>query len=87
MIEGRIDLGEFVAFNAYLALLVWPTIALGWILNTLQRGLGAMERIEEILRLEPQAVPRDPVEPEPQGTVGGLGAELRPTARPRCSAT
>jgi ATP-binding cassette subfamily B protein len=49
VIEGRIDLGDFVAFNAYLALLVWPTIALGWIINTLQRGAGAMRRIDEIL--------------------------------------
>jgi len=49
VIEGRIDLGDFVAFNAYLALLVWPTIALGWIINTIQRGAGAMRRIDEIL--------------------------------------
>jgi len=49
VIEGRISLGDFVAFNAYLAMLVWPTIALGWIVNTIQRGLGAMERIAEVL--------------------------------------
>lgn len=49
VIEGRISLGDFVAFNAYLAMLVWPTIALGWIVNTVQRGLGAMERIVEVL--------------------------------------
>jgi ATP-binding cassette subfamily B multidrug efflux pump len=49
VIEGRISLGDFVAFNAYLAMLVWPTIALGWIVNTVQRGVGAMERIVEVL--------------------------------------
>jgi len=49
VILGRIGLGDFVAFNAYLAMLVWPTIALGWIVNTVQRGLGAMERIVEVL--------------------------------------
>jgi ATP-binding cassette subfamily B protein len=53
VIQGRIDLGDFVAFNAYLALLVWPTIALGWIINTIQRGAGAMCRIDEILSREP----------------------------------
>ena len=52
VIEGRMSLGDFVAFNAYLAMLVWPTIALGWIVNTIQRGLGAMERIVEILDQE-----------------------------------
>jgi ATP-binding cassette subfamily B multidrug efflux pump len=56
VIEGRIDFADFVAFNAYLALLVWPTIAFGWIINTLQRGLGAMRRIDEVLR-----EPEDPV--------------------------
>lgn len=49
IIGGEITLGEFVAFNAYLAYLMWPTFALGWILNTFQRGLAAMRRIGEIL--------------------------------------
>jgi len=54
VIQGRIDFGDFVAFNAYLALLVWPTIALGWIINTIQRGAGAMRRLEEIFAEEPE---------------------------------
>ncbi|NIL99912.1 MAG: ATP-binding cassette domain-containing protein [Acidobacteria bacterium] len=54
VISGRIGFGDFVAFNAYLGLLVWPTIAFGWIINTFQRGLGAMERLDEVL----VAVPR-----------------------------
>ena len=54
VISGRLDLGDFVAFNAYLGLLVWPTIALGWIINTLQRGAGAIERIGEVLDEEPE---------------------------------
>ncbi len=49
VIQGRFDFGDFVAFNAYLALLVWPTIALGWIINTIQRGAGAMRRVDEVL--------------------------------------
>ena len=50
VIEGRIGFGDFVAFNAYLGLLAWPTIALGWIINTFQRGAGAMQRLDEVLR-------------------------------------
>ncbi len=53
VIAGRIDFADFVAFNAYLALLIWPTIALGWIINTIQRGAGAMRRIDEILARPP----------------------------------
>jgi len=59
VIEGRIDFGDFVAFNAYLALLVWPTIALGWIINTIQRGAGAMQRLDEVLSHEGDALPGD----------------------------
>lgn len=53
VVAGRMDLGDFVAFNAYLALLIWPTIALGWIINTIQRGAGAMKRVDEILERQP----------------------------------
>jgi len=49
VMQGRIGFGDFVAFNAYLGLLAWPTIALGWIINVFQRGAGAMQRICEVL--------------------------------------
>lgn len=59
VISGRLSLGDFVAFNAYLAYLVWPTFAFGWILNTFQRGSAALGRIAEVLS-EP-AETREPV--------------------------
>jgi len=49
VVDGRITLGAFVAFNGYLAYLAWPTVALGWTLGNLQRGLSAMQRIAEVL--------------------------------------
>ncbi|MGH7348794.1 MAG: ABC transporter ATP-binding protein [Candidatus Rokuibacteriota bacterium] len=49
VVDGRISLGAFVAFNGYLTLLAWPTIALGWTLANIQRGLAAMTRVIEIL--------------------------------------
>ena len=49
VVDGRITLGAFVGFNGYLAHLAWPTVALGWTLSTIQRGLTSMERVMEIL--------------------------------------
>jgi ATP-binding cassette subfamily B multidrug efflux pump len=53
VMDGRISLGAFVAFNGYLAQLAWPTIALGWTLGNIRRGLAAMRRIVEILGTRP----------------------------------
>ena len=49
VILNKISLGDFIAFNFYLGLLVWPMMALGFVINTLQRGAASMERINEIL--------------------------------------
>ena len=49
VVDQRITLGAFVAFNGYLAHLAWPTIALGWTLSSVKRGLASMRRIAEIL--------------------------------------
>lgn len=74
VIAGTMTLGDFVAFNGYLAMLVWPTVVMGWILNLLQRGAASMTRLNDVLR----AVPR--VEEEavavPAAPVGGT-IELR----------
>jgi ATP-binding cassette subfamily B protein len=76
VIEGRITLGDFVAFNAYLALLARPTIALGWIINVFQRGIGAMERVSELLDLRPEIPPPTPEQALETSTVAG-DIELR----------
>ncbi len=55
VIDQRITLGAFVAFNGYLAHLAWPTIALGWTLASVKRGLAAMLRVAEILETPPPA--------------------------------
>ncbi|MBZ5580023.1 MAG: ABC transporter ATP-binding protein/permease [Acidobacteriia bacterium] len=50
---GRISLGSFVMFNTYMGMLVWPMIALGWVINLMQRGSASLERINQILREVP----------------------------------
>jgi ATP-binding cassette, subfamily B, multidrug efflux pump len=54
VINGRIQLGGFVAFNVYMVQLTWPIIALGWVINIFQRGTASMGRINEILVEKPE---------------------------------
>ena len=51
--RGQISLGAIIAFNAYLTLLVWPMIALGWVTNIFQRGAASMGRLNYILAAQP----------------------------------
>jgi ATP-binding cassette, subfamily B, multidrug efflux pump len=53
VIANVITLGDFVAFSGYLAMLVWPTAVLGWILTLAQRGAASMSRLAGILGAEP----------------------------------
>lgn len=64
VIDGRLSIGDFVAFNAYVAMLSWPMIAFGWVTNMLQRGLAAWRRMLDVLQVEPSIRDRDdPVRP------------------------
>lgn len=47
---GAVSLGDLVAFVSYVAMLAFPTVALGWILSLLQRGAAALERLDQVLR-------------------------------------
>jgi ATP-binding cassette subfamily B protein len=49
VVRGQLTLGGFVAFMSYLAMLTWPAIALGWVLNLVQRGAASMGRIARLL--------------------------------------
>ncbi|MEK9500747.1 ABC transporter ATP-binding protein [Gaopeijia maritima] len=50
---GAISLGDYVAFFFYLALLIWPMIALGWVTNLFQQGAASMGRINALMEREP----------------------------------
>jgi ATP-binding cassette, subfamily B, multidrug efflux pump len=54
VLQGRITVGDFVAFNTYMVQLTWPVIALGWVINIFQRGTASMGRINEILVEKPE---------------------------------
>ena len=58
VVAGRMTVGDFVAFNAYLTMLAWPMIAFGWVTNMIQRGLAAWQRMLTVTDAEPDV--RDP---------------------------
>lgn len=52
--RSTITVGEFVSFNFFLAKLVWPMIAIGWVINLVQRGSASLGRIRKIMDTEPE---------------------------------
>ncbi|MDF2521545.1 MAG: transporter related [Clostridia bacterium] len=55
-IKGEISLGQFTSFIAYLGLLTWPMMAIGQVVNILQRGIASMKRLNEIFETEPEII-------------------------------
>ncbi|MDO9577471.1 MAG: ABC transporter ATP-binding protein [Candidatus Cloacimonadales bacterium] len=54
-----ISMGEFVAFFQYLGMLVWPMIAIGWIVNMFQRGTASLKRLNSIFEVAPEIVDKN----------------------------
>jgi ATP-binding cassette subfamily B protein len=50
VLYGRINVGDFVAFNTYMVQLTWPVIALGWVINIFQRGTASLGRIHQLMQ-------------------------------------
>jgi len=53
VIQHRINVGDFAAFNTNMVQLTWPIIALGWVINIFQRGTASLGRIANLLSEEP----------------------------------
>jgi ATP-binding cassette subfamily B multidrug efflux pump len=84
IVEGRMTVGGFVQFSAYLATLTWPTIALGWMISLWQRGIASMERVNEIFATQPtlQDGPAAPGAFQGRVEVRGLTVRYGDAARP-----
>lgn len=63
VVENVFTLGSFVAFNGYLLMLSWPMMAVGYVANLTQKGLAAMERIQEIFESHPAFAEKDVLAP------------------------
>ena len=53
VVEGRITVGDILAFQGHLALVAWPTIAMGYVFSITQRGRASLARIGEVLDAQP----------------------------------
>jgi ATP-binding cassette subfamily B protein len=69
VLRHRISMGSFVMFNTYMGMLIWPMIALGWVVNLMQRGSASLGRINQILAEVPSI--RRPEKPVALDRVAG----------------
>jgi ATP-binding cassette subfamily B protein len=73
--SGRLSIGDLVALILFVERLVFPTALLGFTLNSFQTGQVSLERVEELLRRQPQI--QSPAQPQPlQQPRNGEGAAL-----------
>ncbi len=63
VLGGTLSLGGLVAFTSYLGMMVWPMMAIGWIVNTLQQGAASMKRLDKIFAEVPEIT--SPARPVP----------------------
>ncbi|HZU23726.1 MAG TPA: ABC transporter ATP-binding protein [Terriglobales bacterium] len=68
VLAGKISLGRFVAFLAYITMLTWPIIALGWVINIFQRGTASLARLDELMKA--------PTEVRDEATARGKAANI-----------
>ena len=73
VVEGSLDLGQFVEFNGYVVALAFPTLAMGWVFSVWHRGLAAFDRITEVLDTVPEITTG--TQP-PHSAERGVGAEV-----------
>ncbi len=61
VLSGGVTIGQFVTFNFFLGKLVWPMIAIGWVINLAQRGAASFGRIREVLTSVPEVRDEEPL--------------------------
>ena len=81
VVQHRITVGDFGAFNVYMVQLIWPMIAIGWVVNLFQRGTASVLRIDELLKQQP-SIADDPEVLTAASSGGGIERSARdPMAR------
>ena len=74
-IYGEINIGQFISFNSYVTMLVWPMMAVGECITSVSQGLASLRRIQEIFDAKPEIVDGDMVDPSIQTLKGDIDVE------------
>ena len=82
LLAGTMTLGAFVAFQFYLGRMIWPLIALGWVINLFQRGMASMKRLHEIWSVPPDVDGADAARLRPSGNLEIRGLTFAYADRP-----
>jgi ATP-binding cassette subfamily B protein len=86
VVQHRITVGDFGAFNVYMVQLIWPMIAIGWVVNLFQRGTASVLRIDELLKQQPSIADDPDVLATPPSFSSGRNAEKsQPDSVPQIS--
>jgi ATP-binding cassette subfamily B multidrug efflux pump len=72
VVSHRISVGDFAAFNVYMVQLIWPMIAIGWVVNLFQRGTASVVRIDELLKQQPAIADEPGVSSTSQAVEGSI---------------
>jgi len=72
VVRGMITVGTFAAFNVYLANLIWPIVALGWVVNLVERGLASQGRLMTIFEAQPDIDDREVPEDNISALMGDI---------------
>ena len=65
-VRGEISVGDFTVFNMYLSRLIWPLIALGYVVNLYQRGTASLKRMNTIFAIKPAIADAPNVQTQPE---------------------
>ncbi len=64
VVQHRITVGQFTSYSVYMVQLTWPMIAIGWVVNLIQRGTASVTRIDQLMKEEPAIRDDQPVPQE-----------------------
>ncbi|MDX6383666.1 MAG: ATP-binding cassette, subfamily multidrug efflux pump [Blastocatellia bacterium] len=85
-VRGEISVGQFTEFNMYLLRLIWPLIAIGYVVNLYQRGTASWKRMLSIMSIKPAITDAPHVQTQPAilGRIEfrGLTFRYHPTSEP-----
>lgn len=81
--SGRITIGQLIAYFSYLANMTWPLLAVGRLVNTMERGNASYDRVTDLLNQKPAV--QNPSQGLKQLPFKSLDVEIRSFSYPGAS--